>query len=184
MPTAVSLQYARALADIVIGPPAADRKIDPHRIQAQLKEVNTLLDENAELRILFSTPAVAAAKKKAVLEELAAPLGLDSVTHNFLNVVIDHDRMALLGEIAEAFEALLDERLGVAVAEITTAKVLAEEKKKELEAALRVLTGREVRVSFSLDLALIGGIQARIGGTIYDGSVRGQLERIRTELAG
>ena len=182
MPSAVSSRYARALVDIVTGPAATEAGKDPKAVAAQLAEFRTLLAENPELRILFSTPAVPAAKKKAVLNELAPRLELDSATRNFLNVLIDNDRMIFLGEITEAFGALLDERLGVALAEITSARALDETEQKQLADALRAKTGKQVRMNFSLDRDLIGGIVARIGSTIYDGSVRGQLERIRGKL--
>ena len=90
--------------------------------------------------------------------------------------------MIFLGEITEAFGALLDERLGVALAEITSARALDETEQKQLADALHAKTGKQVRMNFSLDRDLIGGIVARIGSTIYDGSVRGQLERIRGKL--
>ncbi len=182
MPSAVSSRYARALVDIVTGPAATEAGKDPKLVAMRLAEFHTLLAESSELRILFSTPAVAAAKKKAILAELALRLELDVLTKNFLNVLIDNDRMILLGEIAEAFDSLLDERLGVVLAEITTARTLEEAEQQQLAGALHAKTGKQVRMNFSLDPNLIGGIVARIGSTIYDGSVRGQLERIRGKL--
>ncbi len=184
MPSAVSFRYARALVDTVVIPGPTEGARDPRAIAAQLSEFTALLKEHGDLRILFSTPALTAAKKKAVLAELAPRLAIEPLTRNFLNVVIDHDRMPLVGEIVEAFQSLLDERLGVAVAEIATARPLGETEKQELAGALRARTGKQVRMNFSLDPGLIGGIVARIGSTIYDGSVRGQLERLRAELAG
>ena len=182
MPATVSLRYARALVDALTGqrtevPPAA-----LETIPAQLDAFEVLLRENAELRILFSTPAISTAKKLAVLAELAPRLELEPLTRNFLSVVIRHDRINLLGEIAAAFRTLLDERMGVAVAEIATARPLDEAEKQELAGALAVRTGRQVRMNFSLDPALIGGVTARVGSTIYDGSVRGQLARLREDL--
>ena len=164
MPATVSLRYARALVDALTGqrtevPPAA-----LETIPAQLDAFETLLRENAELRILFSTPAISTAKKLAVLAELTPRLELEPLTRNFLSVVIRH------------------ERRGVAVAEIATARPLDEAEKQELAGALAVRTGRQVRMNFSLDPALIGGVTARVGSTIYDGSVRGQLARLRADL--
>ncbi len=182
MPSAVSSRYARALVDIVTGPAATEAGKDPQAVAVQLAEFHTLLTENPEVRILFSTPAVAAAKKKAILAELAPRLELDALTKNFLNVLIDNDRMIFLREIAEAFDSLLHERLGVVVAEILTARPLEEAEQKQLARALHAKTGKQIRMNLSLDSNLIGGIVARIGSTIYDGSVRGQLERIRGEL--
>jgi len=182
MPSAVSLRYARALVDTVTAPRAPEPAGDPRSVATELAGFQGLLKDNAELGILFSTPAISAAKKKAVLAELASLLGLTSWSRSFLQVVIDHDRMALLGEMAAAFDTLLDERLGIAAADITTARPLEEEEKRTLAEALRARTGKQVRMNFSLDPSLISGIVARVGSTIYDGSVRGLIERLRAQL--
>jgi F-type H+-transporting ATPase subunit delta len=184
VPSAVSNRYATALADTIASPGAGKPATDPQAVVSQLAEFNKFFSESSELRIVFSTPAVSADKKKAILAQVTAGMGFDPVTVNFLSVVIDHERMALLGEIAEAFQAILHERMGITVAEITTARPLEEAEKAALAGALGAKTGRQVRMNFSLDPNLIGGVVARIGSTIYDGSVRGSLVRLRGELAG
>ena len=182
MPSAVSFRYASALADSLAAPGAGRPTFNPETIATQLQQFNQLVTENNELRIVFSTPAVSTEKKKAILSKLIPGAGLDSITANFLSVVIDHDRMGLLGEIVEAFQAILYERLGMAVAEVTTARPLEENEQKELTAALSAKTGKSIQLNLSLDPNLIGGVVARIGSVIYDGSVRGYLSRLRTEL--
>src|SRR5579864_3259691 len=107
------------------------------------------------MQSVFSTPAVATNKKKAILTEVAQGMGLDPLTRNFLNVLIDHDRMGLLGEVTEAFQTLLNERLGVAVAEVTTAHPLDDTEKQELATALSAKTGKQIQMNFSLDPGLI-----------------------------
>lgn len=184
MPSAVSFRYAAALADALAAPGAGKPAGDPERIAAQLEQFRQLFEENSELRIVFSTPAVSAEKKKMVLSKLAAEMGLDPVTANFLNVVMDHERMDLLGEVIEALQAILNERLGIVVADVTTARPLEEVEKQELATALSARTGKQVRMNFALDRDLIGGVVARIGSVIYDGSVRGYLSRLRSELTG
>jgi len=109
-------------------------------------------------------------------------MNIDAVTRNFLNVVIDHDRMELLDEIVEAYESLVNERLGITTADVITARPLGEAEKQDLAGALSAKTGKTVRMNFSLDPNLIGGVVARVGSTIYDGSVRGSLERLREQL--
>lgn len=183
MPSAVAFRYARALVDVVTAPGAETAPGDPRRITAQLAQFRDLIQQNPELQILFSTPAIQVAKKKAVLAEMTPLLGLEPLAHNFLSVLLQHDRIALLGEFVEAYESLLNERLGVVVAEISSARALGETEKQELANALRARTGKQVQMNFSLDPSLIGGVVARIGSTIYDGSVQGQLERLRAELA-
>lgn len=184
MPSVVSFRYAIALADTLASPGPGKTAIDPQVVAAQLAQFNAVFTENNELRIVFSTPAVGTDKKKTILTQVTSDMGLDSITTNFLNVVMDHERMDLLGEIAEAFEAILNERLGIAVAEITTARPLEEVEKQELSGALSAKTGKKIRMNFSLDPHLIGGVVVRIGSVIYDGSVRGSLNRLRAELAG
>ena len=181
MPSAVSTRYARALVDAVMDPKGPTP--DPHRIAAQLKDFAQLLRQSAELRVLFATPAVPLPKKRSVLAEIAPLIPLDSLTHNFLGVLLQNERMPLLGDMVEAFEQLVNERLGVVVAEISSARALGDAEKQELDRALRTRTGKQVQMSFSLDPSLIAGVLARVGSTIYDGSVRGQLERLRSELA-
>jgi F-type H+-transporting ATPase subunit delta len=182
MPSVVSFRYANALADIVATPVAGKPVHDPQAIAAQVERFHSVFLENSELRIVFSTPAVSAEKKKKILGQVAASLELGPVAVNFLSVIVDHNRMALLGEIIEALHASLNERLGVAVADISSARPLEEAEKTALSGALNAKTGKKVRMNFSLDPHLIGGVVARIGSTIYDGSVRGSLDRLRAEL--
>ncbi|MBI3894963.1 MAG: ATP synthase F1 subunit delta [Acidobacteria bacterium] len=182
MPSAIALRYARALVDVVTGPAATQAGQEPRAIAAQLSEFADLLKRNGELQIIFSTPAVSTVKKQAVLSKLAADLSLAPLTKNFLNVVIQHGRMNWLLDITEAFTILLDERLGIVVAEVTTARPLADDERQGLATALESKMGKQVRIKLALDPTLIGGVTARVGSTIYDGSVRGQLERLRTDL--
>jgi F-type H+-transporting ATPase subunit delta len=109
-------------------------------------------------------------------------LDLAPHTLSFLLVVLQHDRMAHLAEIAEAFDSLLNERLGIVVAAVRSARPLEEPEKQELASALRARTGKQVEMTFTLDPGLIAGVVAQVGSTIYDGSVRGQLERLRIDL--
>jgi F-type H+-transporting ATPase subunit delta len=183
VPSAVSFRYARALVDVVTSPGGISVG-DPHLLTSQLREFAQLTEQNTELKILFTTPAIPIKKKLVVLSQIAPKMGLDVVTQNFLGVVLEHERFSILGEIVEAFELLLNERLGVVVAQVSSARTLGEAEKQELERALRQCTGKQVQMQFSLDPGLIGGVTAQVGSTIYDGSVRGQLERLREELAG
>ena len=124
MPSAVALRYARALADAALDRQAKQQMGDPRSLTAELTGFCALLEQTPELRILFSTPAIPTAKKKTVLADLAPLAGLSPLSRNFLSVVLDHDRMPLLREIAAAFEDILDERLGIIEAEITAARPL------------------------------------------------------------
>src|SRR5208337_810031 len=103
---------------------------------------------------------------------------------NFTYVLIDHRRIAIIGEIREAFELHVDERLGFARAEVTSAAPLDHRVSANLEAELSRLTGKRMRLRFDVDPALLGGVVARIGSTVYDGSVRGGLRQLGRTLAG
>ena len=183
MPSAVSFRYARALVDVATssaGPSAGD----PRVLTSQLRDFSQLMEQNAELPILFTTPAIPLKKKLAVLSEITSKMGLQAMAQNFLSAVLQHERFSGLDEMVEAFELLLNERLGIVVAHVTSARALGETEKQELAKALQERTGKQVQMSFSLDPALIGGVSAQVGSTIYDGSVRGQIDRLRAELAG
>ena len=97
-------------------------------------------------------------------------------------MVIDHRRVAEFGSIVEAFETLLDERLGFVRADVSSAHALTDPQRASLEAQLSRLSGRTAKVKFSTDPALLAGVVARVGSVVYDGSVRGQLERLRVKL--
>ena len=142
-----------------------------------------LLRESPELRLLLESPAVPRTSKRAVIEELVARLGASRTLRNFLLVVQDRRRTALLPEIQRAFDARLDERQGITRADVTSARERSDAEKNELRGALERMTGRRVEALYRLDPALIAGAVVRIGSTIYNGSVRAQLERLRIRLA-
>jgi len=114
---------------------------------------------------------------------LVAQMGASRTLRNFLWVVVDRGRTRLLPEIQIAFDKRLDERRGIVRAEVSSAHELAAQEKAELAAALTKLTGRKVEAQYRLDPALLAGTVVRVGSTIYDGSVRTQLERLRERLA-
>jgi F-type H+-transporting ATPase subunit delta len=145
--------------------------------------VEQLIHGSAELRAALQSPAVSPARKRAVVQRVIAPMDLPEKVRNFVNVIIDHGRAKDLPHIVEAFEQLLDERLGYVAADVRSAKELTESQRSALETQLSRLSGKKARSKFSIDPALIGGVVARVGSTVYDGSVRGQLERLRTKLA-
>jgi len=97
-------------------------------------------------------------------------------------VAADRGRIGQLSEIREAFETLLDQRLGFMRAEVTSAQTLDASQRERLEAQLTRISGKSIRPFYAVDAALVGGVIARIGSTVYDGSVRGQLESLRRKL--
>lgn len=179
MQSVVGSRYAKALADAVLAPGSG---LDPAGVTAQLLGVEALLASAPELKHVMLSPAVASSKKRAVLAKLARELGLSRQVQNFLYVVIDKRRVGQLTEIREAFQAAIDGALGFVRAEVASAQPLNDTQRGQLQAEFEKVTGKKVRADYSVDGALIGGLVARIGSTVYDGSVRGQLEGLRRKL--
>jgi F-type H+-transporting ATPase subunit delta len=172
-----SLQYATALADIVLGQGAAE----PTR--NQLEDFRAAYEGSAELRNFLASPAVTREAKHGVIEKLVARLGASRIIRNFLFVMADNQRIHLLPEIVETFERVLRQRQGIAEAEVTSAAELNDEQKTTLLSTLERLSGKRIQAKYSLEPELLGGAVVRIGDTIYDGSVRNRLNQLRTRLA-
>jgi F-type H+-transporting ATPase subunit delta len=172
----IAQHYADALADVAISQKNAEKMRD------EFRDFLVLLRESAQLGMLLGSPAVSRANKHAVAQALVERMGASRTLRNFLFVVIDQRRVRLLPEIQQAFEAQLDALEGVARANVISARNLKEREKKQLRAALERLSGRRVEAHYELDPALIAGAVVRLGSTVYDGSVRTQLERLRVRL--
>ena len=171
-----SLQYANALADIALAQGAAAP------VTQQLGDFTAAYTSSAELRNFLASPAVSKAEKRGVAEKISARLGASKIVRNFLFVVIDHQRTQLLSEIFESFQEVVRQRQGIAEAEIFSPTALNDAQKKEMTQALERLTGKKVEAKFSLDTNLLGGALVRVGDTIYDGSLRNQLDALREQL--
>jgi F-type H+-transporting ATPase subunit delta len=127
-------------------------------------------------------PAVPVPRKRAAVTELAAKLGVTSVLSKLLTLLAERDRLIVLPDVLSAYRERLLDHQHVVRAEVTTATALSAERTQEIEKRLAQVTGKTVLVSARVDVSIIGGIVARIGGTVYDASVTHQLERIRTRL--
>jgi F-type H+-transporting ATPase subunit delta len=179
MASALANRYARALVDIVLDPVST---LKPEEAVAQLRAAGQMVAQSTELRNALLTPAISASRKRAAMGKLLEELGASQVIRNFIYVVIDHRRIGMLDEMREAFELVLDERMGFARAEVVSAAALDEQRSAGLESELSRLTGKRMRLRFAVDPELLGGATARIGSTLYDGSLRGQLQQLRREL--
>lgn len=174
----VASTYARAFADVVI-----DSHLDANRAVGSLRRIAGLLAESVELRRVWENPAVPADQKRNLLDAIVQREGIEKHVRNLIAVLIDHRRTHFLARITEQLEKELDARLGFAEAEITSARELGDPEKRALEAQVEKVTGKKVRARFGLDSSLLGGAVVRIGSTIYDGSVKGQLERIKEAIS-
>ena len=171
-----SLQYANALADVALQQGVAEEA------RKQLAEFEAAYKESAELRNCMANPAVSREAKHGVIEKLVERLGASRILRNFLFVIVDNQRTHLLPEIATSFEEVLRQRQGIAEAEVWSAVPLNDKQKATLLQNLESVTGKKIQANYSLDAGLLGGAVVRIGDTIYDGSVRKQLDRLRERL--
>ncbi len=172
---AIAQRYARALLDIGL-----DRK-NFEQLGRELDRVAGLY-EARELRELFRNPKFGASARKEVLGELLRRLMVSPICRNFLLLLVDRGRIGALPAIAAAYHELADEHAGRMRARVTVAKRLSEPEAARLRTVLQKVTGRQVVVEQDEDPAILGGVIAHIGGKIYDGSVRTQLQTLKTEL--
>lgn len=176
--SAVTSRYARAFVDVVV-----DGRLDANRVLQELEAIAAIARESKELRKVWESPAIPAEQKRSLLDAIVAKQGISRPVRNFIAVLIDHRRISMLEQVLKDFQHELDNRLGFAEADISSARELSESERGELEAQVEKLTGRKVRARYSRDPSLLGGAVVRLGSTIYDGSVAGQLERIREQLS-
>ena len=174
----VARRYAAALADVTI------ERREEREVQADLDQWAAMIEATPQLKEVFANPTVAYDQKRKVLEDLISRTRVRDTAASFLRVLLKNQRLSQLRDIAERYGQVLDERAGVVAANVITARPLPEELKNSLHETLVAATGQKVRLSFTTDETIIGGIVARIGSTIYDGSVQNQLERLSESLTG
>lgn len=174
----ISRRYATALADVVL------KSGETETVKGELKIWEGLMAGSAELHSAFSNPSISHPKKEKVLEELIARTKPSRAAANFLRVLLRNGRLMELGRIITRFESVLEERSGIVSAEVASARELTDGQRNEVKTNLEKRTGRQVKIDFAVDPELIGGVVTRIGSTVYDGSVKTQLENLREELIG
>lgn len=175
---AVTSRYARALADVVF-----DQKLDAKATTQQLRAVVALTEEHDDLRNVWENPAVPPEQKRNLLDAIVARIGASRPVRNFVAVIIDHHRVGALKVIAQQFESEMSMRLGLAEAAVTSSRELSEAQRHALESRIEKLTGKKVFAQYGVDKALLGGAVIEIGTTVYDGSVRGQLQKMKEQLS-
>jgi F-type H+-transporting ATPase subunit delta len=171
--------YARAFADVIF-----DQKLDPGKTLQEAQSLVQLVASSKELREVWEAPSIPAVQKRGLLDAIVDREQVSRPLRNFMAVLIDHGRVGFLGPIVTQLERELNQRLGFAEAEIVSARELDEGERSALEAQVAKTTGKKVRARYTQDQSLLGGAVVKIGSTIYDGSVKGQLERIREQLVG
>lgn len=174
---AVKSRYARALVDVVF-----DKKLVPGRVREQLQSVADTLNGSLELRRVWENPSVPTEQKTNLLDAIGEKLGIETIVRNFIAVLIRHQRIAMLQQIVEQYESEVNARLGIAEAEITSARQLGPDERQAMESQIARMTGKQVRAKYATNGALLGGAVVRVGSTVYDGSVRGQIEKLKEVL--
>jgi F-type H+-transporting ATPase subunit delta len=170
-------RYARAFADVVLG-----AKLNPSEVAQQLKDFAGTFAGSKDLREVLLNPSIPVAKRVSILDKVNKLVGCGPLVRNFLAVLISHERLAALNEILQDYHLEMNRRLSIADAEVVTARPLQDQERARLEDRVSALAGTRVNATFRQDKSLIGGAIVRLGSTIYDGSVRGRLERLKEEL--
>ena len=174
----IARRYAAALADVVL------ERGEAREVQQELLTWEQMIQSSPNLQEVFRNPTVALDQKRAVLNKLIERAKPRQTTINFLKVLLQNQRLTELSEINRKLTEMLDERAGIVAAQVTTAHSVPDGAQRELHDRLAQLTGKKVRVDFATDPELIGGLVTRIGSTVYDGSVRNQLQQIKEKMAG
>jgi len=174
--SALTRRYAKALVELAVEEQAIDRYGE------ELATINAVLAREGLLRQLLDSPTLALEKKAAMLTDLAAALALSPRMSDFLGLVLSKGRISYLPQIEDTYRRLADELSGVLRARITSAVELDAAQQQAIGASLEKQTGKKVALNVSVDPQLIGGVKAEIGGRLFDGSVRTQLQRIEESL--
>jgi F-type H+-transporting ATPase subunit delta len=173
----ITLRYANAFEQVVVA-----NKLDAAAALGQLRDFAGTFSGSAELREVLMDPSITREQKLNVLGAIGEKIGFFKPVRNFLAVITDHERLHQLDEIIAEYAAAADEQAGVADAEITTALPLNDQDRSQLEAEVSKLASGRIRAVYTEDKALLGGVIVKLGSTIYDGSVRGQLQRLKERL--
>ena len=173
----LAFRYVRALLSAIAEPATLER------IDVFLTELAEALEAAPDLRSAMLDPAVPRPARKRILRAMVERTGLPRELANFLDTLVDNNRIGILRSIAAVFHEERERRQGIVAAEITTATPLDAELRTRAQTAMERVTGARVRMTFSVQPELIGGAITRIGSTIYDGSLRSQLEQLRRKMA-
>ena len=173
---ASAARYARALLDVAI------RESNPEQVERDLSAFGDLLSWNPELHSVLTNPAVPVSGKRGITETIAKRLNVAPPVGKLLVMLAERDRFALMPDLVSVYRERLLEHQHVVRAEVTTAIPLTKDREAQLQQRLQQVTGLRVDVTTSVDPGIIGGVIARIGSTVYDGSIATQLSRMREKL--
>jgi F-type H+-transporting ATPase subunit delta len=173
---AIANRYARALADVV------GKTGDYRHVLGELEEFLALYRAVEELRDVLESPGIALDGKAAVLGAVLERMGASQETANFLRVLAGNYRLKMLEQVIEAYRRISNERLGIVEVRVASAEELPAAEQDALRERFEQVTRGQVEMEFERDEALLAGIRAKIRSIVYDGSVRGHLDRLRERL--
>lgn len=175
--SAIAIRYAKALLNI------ASEEKQVEKYAEELVEVATVLKQEDLLRLLLDSPTFPLGKKTAIMHDIVELLKLSDGMRNFLDLLLEKGRIIYLPEIDVNYRRFADDLSGVVRAKIKSANKLTKKRAEEIQKSLETQTGKQVVLSVDTDKSLIGGLQAEMGGKLFDGSVKTQLKRIADTLA-
>lgn len=174
--SALTRRYAKALVEIGVEEKAVEAYAD------ELAKVKEILSQEELLEQLLNSPTLALEKKQAMLAELYKALELSDGMVKFLGLLLSKGRFCFLGQIEESYRRQADELSGILSAKITAATELDDVQQQAIATGLEKQTGKQIALTVEVNADLIGGLQAEIGGRLFDGSVKTQLKRIEESL--
>jgi len=175
--SAISIRYAKALLNIA----SEEKQVEQYA--EELAGVATVLKREDMLRLLLDSPTFPLAKKTAIMQDVVAKMELSEGMGKFIYLLLKKGRIVFLPQIDANYRKFADDLSGVVRVKIKAANKLTKKRTGEIQASLEKQTGKQIVLSVNIDKALIGGLQAEMGGKLFDGSVKTQLKRIADTLA-
>jgi F-type H+-transporting ATPase subunit delta len=171
-------RYAKALFDV-----ALQEKTDLAQVDRDLAAVVEMMTASPDLALAAGRGPVTDAQRKSMMEAVAKAMSLTTPVTKMMVLLANSGKLNLVPDLADSFRERLLSHQNIVRADVTSATPLSPEKTKALEESLSAATGKKVELSVSVDPGLLGGVVARIGSTVYDGSVKTQLQRMRQEIS-
>ena len=170
-------RYAKAIFDI------GSQQGDLTKLGQDIRSLAKAMNESKELDTALTNPAIRRADRKKVIDGLLSSIGVQTASRNLVYLLLDGERMGSLPAISRSLDAMIEEKAGRVQAEVISAKPLDPTQLSQINAALEKLSGKKVSVSTRQDPELLGGVVAKVGDVVYDGSLRTQLRALRDELS-
>jgi F-type H+-transporting ATPase subunit delta len=172
----VARRYAGALFDVV------ESRGDSARALDDVTAIAAVAASSDELRQVFDNPSIAPAKKRAIVDAIAAHLGLGEEVRRLLGLLADRGQLAAIGAVAAVFSERVHRARRTVEAAVVTAMPLSDDRRAALGRALGQAAACEVTITARVDPSIIGGVTARVGSLVFDGSVLRQIERLKEQL--